>query len=436
MYHKLVEFLFSSVPYENGCFLQAKHYKTKNKAVLLITDMIKPTKDSWNFRKIHALAPSSSFISRCAAISSVTQSSLIMVHTHPDPRHPPTFSAIDKRSNKMLFANLREILPNRPLASLVFSRNGICGIVFEKGKLQHVGRIRIVGKTVREFPAISSTTEQPTRIDSRFDRQTKAVGWKNQQRLQDMAVTIVGAGGTGSPAAVQLARMGVGRIQLIDMDCVDPTNLPRLYGARDTDVGRFKVDVLQEHLLSFSHPSVSAVRGNVCDEGMIERLIESDVIIACTDNLTSRSILNEISNKFYIPLIDVGCRIHLNGNNAISQAIAKVQVVTPDTACLWCTGTLDGRKILQESFSDEMKKKLAEEGYYEGIDKQPSVISLTTLAASMAINKLLAVLGVFGDGYSFRTQIELKAGFMIDDTPEIKTDCICRKIMGCGTFEG
>ena len=436
MYQKLEEFLFSSAPYENGCFLTAKHYKTKNKAVLLITGTIKPEKDSWNFRKIHALAPSSSFISRSAAISAATQSSLIMVHTHPDPRHPSTFSAIDKKSNKMLFANLCEILPNRPLGSLVFSRSGICGTVFEKGQLQDVGKIRIVGKIVREFLAIGSTTEKSTRIDPRFDRQIKAVGWKNQQRLQDMTVTIVGTGGTGSPVAVQLARMGIGRIQLIDMDYVDATNLPRLYGARDADIGKPKVDVLKEHLLSFSRSSVSAVCGNVTDEGMMGRLIESDLIVACTDNLTSRSILDGISSKFYIPLIDVGCRIHLNGDSTISQAIAKVQVVTPDTACLWCTGTLDGRRILQESFSDEMKKKLAEEGYYEGIEKQPSVISLTTLAASMAINKLLAVLGVFGDGYSSRTQIELKAGFMINDTPEIKTGCICRKTMGSGTFEG
>ena len=435
MYRKLVEFLFDGTPYENGCFLQARHYRAGSGAVLLITGVIKPAEDSWNFRGAHALAPSSSFISRCAAVSSATKSSLVMVHTHPNPRHPPTFSAIDERSNRMLFANLSEILPGRPLASLVFGRDGVCGVVFEGGDLQRVGSVRIVGRTVREFPAVGSA-EGSGRIDSRFDRQARAVGRENQQRLQDATVTIVGAGGTGSPAAVQLARMGVGRIQLIDMDTVDPTNLPRLYGASDADVGRPKVDVLRDHLLSFSGSSVSAVHGDVCDGGMAERLVESDVIIACTDNLASRSVLNEISSRFYIPLIDVGCRIRLDGDGAVSQAVARVQVVTPDTACLWCTGTLDGRRILQESFPEETRKKLAEEGYYEEIGEQPSIISLTTLAASMAVNKLLAVLGVFGSEYSFRTQIELKAGFMISDTPEIRPGCICRKGTGSGTLEG
>ena len=125
----------------------------------------------------------------------------------------------------------------------------------------------------------------------------------------------------------------------------------------------------------------------------------------------------------------------MNGNDSISQAIAKVQIVTSDSACLWCTGTLDGKIIMQESLSAEEKSNLAKEGYYDGIEKQPSVISMTTMAASMAVNKLLNLLGVFGDKYNSRTQIELKDGFMIDDTPEIKSNCICQNNRGKGRFK-
>jgi hypothetical protein len=45
----------------------------------------------------------------------------------------------------------------------------------------------------------------------------------------------------------------------------------------------------------------------------------------------------------------------------------------------------------------------------------------------MAVNKLLNLLGVFGNDYNSLTQIELKDGFMIDVNPEIKDECICRK---------
>ena len=430
LYRKLESFLFSTAPYENGCFLLANHYRAKGKAVLLVTGVIKPTNDSWSSRSAHALVPNSSFISRCIMASVAAESSLILVHTHPNPLHPAEFSAIDKMSNRKLFANLSEIMPGRPLGSLVFSRSGICGVVFDGGKHRRVDKVRIVGRTLVEFPGIGAGRMSLPETGTKFDRQRRALGGRGQQRLQDMAVTIVGAGGTGSPVAVQLARMGVRSIQLIDMDRVDETNLPRLYGARNADVGRPKVEVLKRHLMSFSESRIRAVCGNIADEGMTGRLIESDVIFACTDNLTSRSILDEISSRFYIPLIDVGCRIHLNGDGSISQAIAKVQAVTPDTACLWCAGTLDGRLILQESLPDEEKKKLAEEGYYEEIGEQPSVISLTTMAASMAVNKLLGILGTFGDRYGSRTQIELKGGFMIDDEPEIRKDCICGRNRG------
>jgi hypothetical protein len=108
----------------------------------------------------------------------------------------------------------------------------------------------------------------------------------------------------------------------------------------------------------------------------------------------------------------------------------KIQVVTPDTACLWCTGELNGKIILQESLSDEEKKKLAEEGYYEDVERQPSIVTMTTMASSMALNKLIGLLGVFGSETSSLTQIEIKDGFMIDNNPEIKLNCVCQKRKG------
>lgn len=48
-----------------------------------------------------------------------------------------------------------------------------------------------------------------------FDRQIRAIGEQNQIKIQGLTVTVVGAGGTGSPVAVQLARMGRERYALL-----------------------------------------------------------------------------------------------------------------------------------------------------------------------------------------------------------------------------
>ena len=432
-YNDLTELLFSTAPRENGCFLLANSYKTKDRSVLLVTETVRPTADSWNYSSHRSLEPSSSYVSRCVATADTTGSSPVFVHTHPNLLHPATFSAIDRKSNQKMFENLSSIIPDRPIGSLVFSRHGICGVVFDKdGMIHDVSKVKIVGHTLTEFPGVGFEERRTHKMDARYDRQIRTIGEQSQKKLQDMVVTIVGAGGTGSSVAVQLARMGIKNLLLIDKDSIDVTNLSRIYGSSDTDVGKPKVNALKKHIRMFSKSKVVAVYGDVADKRMLEMLIGSDIIFACTDNHTSRFILNDISNRYYIPLIDVGCRIHLNDDHSISQAVAKVQIVTPDSACLWCSGTLDGKQILHESLSKEEKTKLANEGYYDGLEKQPSVISLTTMAACMAVTKFLSVFGVFGNQYNPLTQIELKNGFMIDYKREISENCICRKNLGIG----
>jgi hypothetical protein len=240
-----------------------------------------------------------------------------------------------------------------------------------------------------------------------------------------MTACVVGVGGTGSTVAIQLARMGVARLRLLDMDVIDRTNLSRVYGSRTRDIGKPKVDVVRRHITAFSSTKVETRRVDITAIDIVPELIDSDVIFGCTDNLTSRAVLNDVSLQYYIPLIDAGCRIILNNDDSINQAVVKVQVVTPDNACLWCTGTLDGVTIMQESLPENEKKKLAQEGYYKSVGNQPSIISITTLTASVAVNKLLNLLGVFGPDYSARTQIELKDNILNDDTPPIREKCVC-----------
>ena len=214
------------------------------------------------------------------------------------------------------------------------------------------------------------------------------------------------------------------------MDVIEETNIPRVYGSGERNIGKSKVDVLKKHIKTISSSKVDAIHSDVTDKETSARITDSDVIFACTDNLTSRSVLNDISIRYLIPLIDVGCRIDLDTDGSIFQATIKVQAVTPDSACLWCKGTLDGKRILQESLSEKEKRDQAREGYHDEIVVQSSIISMTTMSASMAVNKLLCILGTFGDTYNSRTQMELKDSFMIDDAPEIRNHCVCRKNRG------
>ena len=68
-----------------------------------------------------------------------------------------------------------------------------------------------------------------------------------QQKLDRASVGIAGLGGLGSNIAVHLARLGVGRLVLVDFDTVDVTNLNRQHYTMK-DIGIPKTLALQEQL--------------------------------------------------------------------------------------------------------------------------------------------------------------------------------------------
>lgn len=430
LYNKMSNMLFKSAPLENGCFLLANSFRVNGMSSLLVTGMIEPDADSWKSQEESALVPHPSFVNKCAIAADASSSSLIFVHTHPSHAHSPSFSGIDRASNTKMLDNLSAILPDKPLGSIVLGGDGGCGAVFDDGKIKAVDAIKIVGSTLEWVNTDGGAEEKAGTGGATYDRQVRALGARGHRSIRRMTVSIVGAGGTGSSVAVQLARMGVGRLVLVDKDTIDETNLPRVYGSRPDDVGRPKANVLCDHIRSFSDSQVRSVHGDVADAAAKDALLESDVMFSCTDNFTSRSIINEISGRYYIPLIDVGCRIVLDSDKSIRQAVAKTQVVTPVSSCLWCNGTLDGRLILYESFPDEEKRRLAEEGYYDGLDKQPSIISLTTMAATLAVNKFLALAGLLGGEYGTRTQMDIREGIVVDDSPAQRPHCICHAERG------
>src|SRR5687768_10361302 len=81
-----------------------------------------------------------------------------------------------------------------------------------------------------------------TTTPDRFSRQTDLVP---QARLQSTTATVIGVGAIGRQVALQAAALGVRRLQLVDFDSVEPTNVTT-QGYRDGDVGLTKVTATRE----------------------------------------------------------------------------------------------------------------------------------------------------------------------------------------------
>ena len=74
----------------------------------------------------------------------------------------------------------------------------------------------------------------------RYHRQIPLIGAEGQERLADATVSIIGAGGLGSPVSTYLALAGVGELIIIDDDEISPSNLNRQFLHASADIGKKK----------------------------------------------------------------------------------------------------------------------------------------------------------------------------------------------------
>ena len=416
LYDKLAEFLIGT-DLENGCYMTADVYSSHSISCMCVRTLILPDENSWNEQTLGSLDPTSTYLNKAITKADETEASLIFVHTHPSSDAPPEFSVIDQDTNAVFFRDIVPLLDHRPVGSMVMSRAGMDAVIGHGGSEHRVSRIDVVGKTlayVRQEAELVGSSE-------RFKRQEAMLGPIIQDRIRHLDVCVVGAGGIGSGVATQLARLGAGRIRLIDPDVLEESNVHRLHGSNMRQVGQPKVDVVKDHLGSFADASVDAVCGDVCDARNADAVLGADVVMCCTDSMKSRDRLNSMALNHYKPLIDVGCNV-VTGERFESTIYS--QLVTPATACLWCTGQIDGRRLADEFLTKDQRKEKELQGYYE--PNQPSTVTLTTWAACLATDKLLSLLGLYGKRES-ASYVDVTGEFCMHRTPPIKKGCFCEK---------
>ncbi len=90
------------------------------------------------------------------------------------------------------------------------------------------------------------TKKRMSDFEFRFGGIARLYGRDGLERLRQAHVAVVGLGGVGSWAVEALARTGIGRLSLIDLDEICVSNVNRQLPALDGTIGRMKADVLAE----------------------------------------------------------------------------------------------------------------------------------------------------------------------------------------------
>jgi len=130
------------------------------------------------------------------------------------------------------------------------------------------------------------------------------VGGPGQRRLKAARVALVGMGGVGGPAGLDLAAAGVGTLRLIDPDVVSLSNLQRQVQFATADVGRPKVEAAGERLTALNPHLTIETRPVALTPANARALLDGcEVVIDGTDDFDTRLAVNAACLALGVPLV-------------------------------------------------------------------------------------------------------------------------------------
>lgn len=196
------------------------------------------------------------------------------------------------------------------------------------------------------------------------------VDWFSQETLQKMNIGIVGCGAVGNEVIKNLALLGVGKLDVYDLDRIEIHNLTRSILFRESDIGRYKSDVAAQRAMEIDPNIIAdAYHGDFWDEMSLDKLRAYDVLISCVDNFETRLRINRLCATFFTDLIDTG----------IDSRFATVEIYPFSKrmliACYECN--------LPPSVYTEIEKRYSC-GWLRKITYQERIIPTTTITASIA----------------------------------------------------
>lgn len=138
-----------------------------------------------------------------------------------------------------------------------------------------------------------------------FEREIKLIGEENLEKIKSKTVAVVGVGGVGGYAVESLVRAGISKLIIIDYDIVDITNLNRQIISLQSNIGKYKTDVIKERINNINpNCNVTTINTKLNEENLYLLFNENpDYIIDACDTLKVKEMLILECKKRKIKLI-------------------------------------------------------------------------------------------------------------------------------------
>jgi len=118
-------------------------------------------------------------------------------------------------------------------------------------------------------------------MNDRFERQRDLVP---RERLAGLTAAVIGVGAVGRQVALQLAAIGVPRLQLIDFDRVEATNVTT-QGYLEGDVGELKIDATRRAVEAIDR----TIRLDAINDRFRPKQAVGEAVFCCVDSISARA---------------------------------------------------------------------------------------------------------------------------------------------------
>lgn len=320
---------------------------------------------------------------------------ILKIHSHPG--YYDRFSEVDDVADRDLFTSiyawLDDGLPHMSAIMLpddtIFAR-----VVHRQGDFQPVELVMVAGNDLRFW---HSSGGHVAGLEAFEEKNSQFFGDETYTRLRRLSVAVVGCSGTGSPLIEQLARLGIGRLTLVDPDVVKEKNLNRILNATHADAlaERAKVDVLAAAVRRMElGTEVVPLQENLLNGRVLRGVAESDILFGCMDSAEGRYYLNRLAAFYSIPYFDLGVRLDADGKGGVSYVCGSIHYLQPDGSSLIERGVVSMETVRTEGLARRNPKEYERQrrdGYVRNVHvERPAVITINMQIAAMAANEFIA----------------------------------------------
>jgi len=359
---------------------------------LVVRDAILVPYDACRVRKHDFIAWPGRYLEEAIDLAEPENLVVVLLHSHPGGWLD--FSSVDNDSDASVLPSLFQAFGDCHGSAIMTPDGAIRARLYTRDMtIMPVDLVTSGGDDIKYWWNESISNGKPSKRPLPFGGDMKA-------EMSQLSATVIGVSGTGSIVAEQVARLGFGKVTLIDHDVVEFKNLNRILNSTLVHAQQeiAKVAMFAGAVEAHRGPKIAVpvARTIACREA-VEAAAQCDVLFSCVDTQEARQIADLIAAAFLIPLFDVGVVIPTRATRsgpAISDVCGRIDYVQPGGSSLADRKvyTPEGlraehvRMTDPEAFNNELA-----EGYIKGVlEEAPGVITLNMRAASAVVNEFIA----------------------------------------------